>query len=664
MAFFCVVSKAFAFFFVRPINNDYSAEKQAKFAYNQRSELVRIEDWNGVTDIQRDVLGQITRVTDPKQRTVNYTWTPVGNKASLITPDGKQTTYDYDALNRLSSVKDHAGTTAYTYNAAGQLIEKIAANGSTTQYSYNSRGLLEKLSEQNQTGNILNKHEYSYDAAGNILKWIETIDGKKRDKSYTYDELNQLIQVIDQGQERTYRYDSFGNRIEKAGTGDSTTYSYNSANQLLEEKSGGVQKKYQYDPRGNLTTVTIGSKTLESYTFDETNRLVQAVKEGKTAEYRYNGQGARIQSKTADNTQDFVTDLTSAYNDLLAVYEGEMQQASYTYGLNRLQAHLPNGQSETYSYDHLGSIVGLQDQQGKMIETHRYDEFGVMQTPTQTDRAVDFAYTGYSYEDNGLYYAQARYYNPEIGRFISEDTYEGNILNPLSQNLYTYAQNNPVGYVDPSGHNPLLFCLIPVVGQATCSAVAASVIEAGVFVIGVFGVLALDDVMESAAPKEVPKVKVPVVPKLEVINGGKGNKKEVPEQKLKPIPVPKGDGNNKKITKIYRMGNDSPWNMTPRPVDVRGGLSFTLKKPASRHVETTIEAINSTGILIAIIDGVDHVSVRPLNGSISYWASQRPNSGDPVRDSSSYNARGQWNIYTTALLKVIGSYSKWVSQKK
>nr|WP_285860591.1 MULTISPECIES: RHS repeat-associated core domain-containing protein [Paenibacillus] len=90
-----------------------------------------------------------------------------------------------------------------------------------------------------------------------------------------------------------------------------------------------------------------------------------------------------------------------------------------------------------------------------MIETHRYDEFGVMETPTQTDRAVDFAYTGYPYEDNGLYYAQARYYNPEAGRFISEDTYEGNILNPLSQNLYTYTQNNPMGYVDPSGHNPL-----------------------------------------------------------------------------------------------------------------------------------------------------------------------------------------------------------------
>ncbi|AZS13822.1 carbohydrate-binding protein [Paenibacillus lutimineralis] len=434
----------------------YSAEKQAKFAYNQRGELVRMEDWNGVTDIQRDVLGQITRVTDPKQRTVNYTWTPVGNKASLTTPDGKQTTYDYDALNRLSNVKDHTGTTAYTYNAAGQLIEKTVANGSTTQYSYNSRGLLEKLSEQNQAGNILNKHEYSYDAAGNILNWIETIDGKKRDKSYTYDELNQLIQVIDQGQERTYRYDSFGNRIEKAGTGDPTTYSYNSANQLLEEKSGGVQKKYQYDPRGNLITVTTGSKTLENYTFDETNRLIQAVKDGKTAEYRYNARGVRIQSQTADKTQDFVTDLTSAYNDLLAVYEGETLQASYTYGLNRLQVHLPNGQSETYSYDHLGSIVGLQDQQGKMIETHRYDEFGLLQTQTQTDRAVGFTYTGYPYEDNGLYYAQARYYKPEVGRFISEYAYEGQISNPQSLNRYMYVLNNPLKYIDPRGYDAII----------------------------------------------------------------------------------------------------------------------------------------------------------------------------------------------------------------
>ncbi|WP_290370055.1 carbohydrate-binding protein [Paenibacillus sp. CECT 9249] len=414
----------------------YSDRKQASFAYNKRGELIRMEDWNGVTQIERDTLGQISGVTDPKGRSVHYTWTPTGQKASLTTPDGRETTYQYDALNRLIAVKDQAGTTTYAYNAIGQVTEKTAAGGSITRYAYTPRGQLQQLSEQNQAGEAINRHEYRYDAAGNILNWIETIGGERREKSYTYDELNQLIQAIDNGQARTYRYDGFGNRIGKTDGNGSIAYTYNGANQLLEEKAAGVQKKYEYDLRGNLTGVKDSTgQLLERYSFDETNRLVQAVKDGKTYDYRYNAQGVRIQSKTADKTQDFVTDLTSAYNDLLAVYEGESLQASYSYGINRLHALLPDGESETYSYDHLGSIVGLQDSQGNLTETYRYDEFGVLQNPPQRDRAVNFAYTGYPYEGNGLYFAQARYYKAEIGRFVSEDAYEGSIWVPQSHNL-------------------------------------------------------------------------------------------------------------------------------------------------------------------------------------------------------------------------------------
>ena len=66
----------------------------------------------------------------------------------------------------------------------------------------------------------------------------------------------------------------------------------------------------------------------------------------------------------------------------------------------------------------------------------------------------DFKYAGEIYDnETGLYYLRARYYDPSVGRFISEDSYEGNITNPLSLNLYTYVQNNPLGYVDPSGHD-------------------------------------------------------------------------------------------------------------------------------------------------------------------------------------------------------------------
>ncbi len=54
--------------------------------------------------------------------------------------------------------------------------------------------------------------------------------------------------------------------------------------------------------------------------------------------------------------------------------------------------------------------------------------------------------------ETGTYYLRARYYNPYIGRFITEDSYRGQANDPLSLNLYTYAQNNPVYYTDPSGH--------------------------------------------------------------------------------------------------------------------------------------------------------------------------------------------------------------------
>ena len=63
-------------------------------------------------------------------------------------------------------------------------------------------------------------------------------------------------------------------------------------------------------------------------------------------------------------------------------------------------------------------------------------------------------YAGYFYDaETGLYYLNARFYDPETARFIQQDSYSGDILDPLSLNLYTYAQNNPISYYDPTGHS-------------------------------------------------------------------------------------------------------------------------------------------------------------------------------------------------------------------
>jgi RHS repeat-associated protein len=89
---------------------------------------------------------------------------------------------------------------------------------------------------------------------------------------------------------------------------------------------------------------------------------------------------------------------------------------------------------------------------GAVVNSNAYDVWGNI-TSQKEETPNPFKYTGEVYdEETGLYYLRARYYDPSIGRFLNEDTYEGQIDNPLIQNLYTYVHNNPLIYSDPSGN--------------------------------------------------------------------------------------------------------------------------------------------------------------------------------------------------------------------
>lgn len=110
--------------------------------------------------------------------------------------------------------------------------------------------------------------------------------------------------------------------------------------------------------------------------------------------------------------------------------------------------------SYTYQKDVQGSTRAVTDTDGKCVEWYEYSDFG--ETTIHEEQAGFenvLCYTGGVYdESSGLYYLNARYYNPEMGRFISRDTYEGKNEEPSSLHLYLYCANDPVNYVDPSGH--------------------------------------------------------------------------------------------------------------------------------------------------------------------------------------------------------------------
>jgi RHS repeat-associated protein len=105
-----------------------------------------------------------------------------------------------------------------------------------------------------------------------------------------------------------------------------------------------------------------------------------------------------------------------------------------------------------YMYNGHRDVVALINEAGQIEATYYYDAFGNIEEETG-NKNNKILYRGYEYDkETGLYYLNARHYDPRVARFMQEDTYTGDINDPLSLNLYTYCANNPIRYIDPSGH--------------------------------------------------------------------------------------------------------------------------------------------------------------------------------------------------------------------
>jgi RHS repeat-associated protein len=166
--------------------------------------------------------------------------------------------------------------------------------------------------------------------------------------------------------------------------------------------------------------------------YDYCNRVTSIDENGQVSTYGYNPSGQRV-------TKVEGTPATTTYyffaNYELEVTAGQQTQILY-YGQEKL----------LYIHkDHLGSAVRLTDTQGAVVQSLAYDPFGFTVYSGGISEPSN-QYTGQKKDGSGLYYYGARYYDPELGRFISPDT----VLDGL--NRYAYCGNNPINYVDPTGN--------------------------------------------------------------------------------------------------------------------------------------------------------------------------------------------------------------------
>src|SRR4029079_14603729 len=124
-------------------------------------------------------------------------------------------------------------------------------------------------------------------------------------------------------------------------------------------------------------------------------------------------------------------------------------------GSTRIATIASNGTVTYWHGDHLGSSNVITDSTGVKIQAVTYYPYGNTRTNQSfTTTAVDvpYKYTGKELDNTGLYYYEARYYDPALARFISPDTIVPNPRDPQNLNRYSFVGNNPLRYTDPTGH--------------------------------------------------------------------------------------------------------------------------------------------------------------------------------------------------------------------
>jgi RHS repeat-associated protein len=188
------------------------------------------------------------------------------------------------------------------------------------------------------------------------------------------------------------------------------------------------------DDNRHIEVKNVSGTTIASFTYDQLGRRISKTTSSGTIYYHYDG---------ASNQVLYETD---ANNNIVAEYTWDYQGNPVTM--------TKDGVTYYYHINGHGDVTALTDANGNVVAQYQYDAWGNIISQTGTMASSNpYRYAGYRYdEETGLYYLMARYYDANIGRFITRDTFHGFKDDPISLNQYAYTHNNPVMYIDPSGH--------------------------------------------------------------------------------------------------------------------------------------------------------------------------------------------------------------------
>lgn len=387
------------------------------FTYFDDGRMKSMIDGLGTTTWTYTALGQVETATDPFGQTLSFGYDPDGNRTTVGYPGtGKVVTYAYDEANRLKSMTDWNGrVTSRDYTDAGRPSAIHFPNGVNTALGYDALGRQNDITHQKSNAAPFIRFSYGFDEVGDITS--ETVV----------------------------------HPLSPVALPQSNTYTHDNANQLLSIDGSATTHDY----KGNLIVGKLSASSLtDNLTFDYQNRLTNAVIGGITTANRYDGLGHRLETTQNGATKRFVVDGTGSLAQIMAETDATGSVTAYYLHFGGLSARvLPDGAISYYHTDRNGNVSAVTDGTGSVIAAYRYDPFGVSLASSGSSQNPFRYLGGFGVYDNGdgTLFARARYYHPDLGRFLSRDPLSGSNNDGQSLNRYVYALNDPSGMIDPSG---------------------------------------------------------------------------------------------------------------------------------------------------------------------------------------------------------------------
>ena len=372
------------------------------YTYDNSNRLTAINDTqSGAISWTYDDANSVLSETTPAG-TVNYTYNAAGQRATMTVPNRPQVTYSYDSAGRLQTISQGPELFTYSYDSISRMAGLTRPNAVATTYSYDAGGRLERMRHLNGLNQALEDYQYTYTRDDQIAS------------------ITSLTAATVQPTAKTATPADASNRITQLGN---ASYVFDNKGRITAKTDSQGTTQYRWDSRGRLTQATLPNGQSVSYGYDAVGRLAGRTAGGTTTTYLYDGLDV-VQDQNSDGSKvDYVNG---------PGVDRKLEQSSSATG------------SLYFLTDHLGSTTALTDPSGAVVERQQYDVFGGGPGSSLTR----YGYTGRERDGlTGLYHYRARWYDPEQGRFISQDPigFSGGF------NFYSYAGNNPLSFNDPSG---------------------------------------------------------------------------------------------------------------------------------------------------------------------------------------------------------------------